>query len=167
MSLWNIIGGRTPTKKTVTSQESDQDLRHELELRACDLSEARERENATAEVLRIISNSRGDLAPVFEAILANATRLCEAKFGVFWLYEEEGCRAIALHNAPAAYAEERRRNPVARPGPTTGLGRVASQNRSFTSRTSRLSKLTTLSVMLCASRLLSSGVIEPFSPYRS
>jgi GAF domain-containing protein len=125
MSLWNIIGGRTPTKKTVTSQESDQDLRHELELRTCDLSEARERENATAEVLRIISNSRGDLAPVFEAILANATRLCEAKFGVLWLYEEEGCRAVALHNAPTAYAEERRRNPVARPGATTGLGRVA------------------------------------------
>jgi GAF domain-containing protein len=125
MSLWNIIGGRTPTKKAVTSQESDQDLRHELELRAFDLSEARERENATAEVLRIISNSRGDVAPVFEAILANATRLCEAKFGVLWLYEEEGCRAVALHNAPAAYAEERRRNPVARSGPTTGLGRVA------------------------------------------
>ena len=97
MSLWNIIGGRTPTKKTVTSQESDQDLRHELELRARDLSEARERENATAEVLRIISSSRGELEPVFKAILENATRICGAEFGNLFLRTGDAFRAVAVH----------------------------------------------------------------------
>ncbi len=89
------------------------------------LAEALEQQAATSEVLKIISRSTGDLKPVFETILAEATRLCEAKFGVLWLYEGDGFRAVALHNAPAAFAEERQRNPVLRPNPGTGLGRVA------------------------------------------
>jgi len=60
-----------------------------------------ERENATAEVLRIISSSPGELAPVFDSILANATRLCDAKFATLWLCEGDGFRSVAQHNALA------------------------------------------------------------------
>ena len=58
-------------------------------------------------------------------MLENATRICEAKFGILWLCEGDGFRSVALHNAPPAYAEQRQREPVIRPGPGTGLGRVA------------------------------------------
>jgi hypothetical protein len=71
------------------------------------------------------SSSPGDLEPVFQAMLTNATRICEANFGVLFLCEDGAFRTVALHNAPAAFAEERRRNPVLRPHPGTGLGRVA------------------------------------------
>ena len=83
------------------------------------------RQTATAEVLRVISSSPGDLKPVFQAMLENATRICEAKFGILWLREGDGFRSVALHNVPPAYAEQRQREPVIRPGPGTGLGRVA------------------------------------------
>src|SRR5262249_7987670 len=65
------------------------------------------------------------LERVFETILANATRLCEAKFGILDLCEGEAFRAVALHGVPPAYAEERRREPVIHPGPKTAFGRVA------------------------------------------
>ena len=81
---------------------------------------------ATSEVLRVISSSPGDLQPVFEAMLANATRICEAKFGVLALSEGDAFRTVALHGAPPAYAEARRREPVIRPGLETGIGRAAS-----------------------------------------
>jgi signal transduction histidine kinase len=89
------------------------------------LNEAIERENATAEVLRIISTSSGELAPVFEAMLANATRLCEAKFGTLYTYDGNGFHAAAFHNAPPAYIEARKREPVINPLPDQPLGRVA------------------------------------------
>jgi signal transduction histidine kinase len=77
-------------------------------------------------VLRVISDSPGKLAPVFEAMLANATRLCRAAFGVIFLHEEGAFRVVAMHNAPPAYAEERRRNPVIDPrGPGDILRRIA------------------------------------------
>ena len=88
--------------------------------------EALEREKATADVLRVISASPGDLKPIFEAILGNATRICEAKFGVLWLSVPEGFRCVALHGVPPAYAETRQRAPIIHPGPETALGRVAS-----------------------------------------
>jgi len=71
--------------------------------------EALEREKATAEVLRVISSSTGGLEPVFEAILGNAVRLCEAKFGNIFLHEGGELRIIANHNMPAAFVEARRR----------------------------------------------------------
>ena len=58
-------------------------------------------------------------------MLENAVRICEAKFGILWLCEGDGFRSVALHNAPPAYAEQRQREPVIRPGPGTGLARVA------------------------------------------
>src|SRR5262245_2203650 len=82
--------------------------------------EALERENATAEVLRVISSSPGELAPVFEAMLANATRLCEAKFGILYLHEGGAFRMVATHNMPAAYAEACRRPFQAHPDTPRG-----------------------------------------------
>src|SRR6266571_4631001 len=89
------------------------------ELEACrrELSEALEREGATSQVLGIISSSPSDLQPVFETILANATRLCEASYGTLWLCEGDAIRLVARHGAvPAALAAERPRGAVVRPG---------------------------------------------------
>ena len=88
------------------------------------LAEALERQAATSEVLQVVSSSPGRLGPVFQAMLANAVRICEAKFGVLFQSEGEAIRAVALHGVPALYAEERRRNPVIRPSARTVLGRA-------------------------------------------
>jgi two-component system, NtrC family, sensor kinase len=89
-----------------------------------ELRESLQQQTATSEVLQVISSSPGDLAPVFQAMLENATQVCEAKFGNMLLFEDGAFRTVALHNAPTAFAEERRRNSVLRPNPGTGLGRV-------------------------------------------
>ena len=98
----------------------------EVQARTRDLTEALEQQTATSEVLRVISSSPGELEPVFQAMLANATRICEAKFGTLWLREGDAFRAVALHNAPPAYAEARRRELRLRPPPDTALGRATS-----------------------------------------
>ena len=72
------------------------------------------------------ASSPGELEPVFQAMLANATRICEAKFGTLWLREGDAFRAVALHNAPPAYAEARRRELRLRPRLTAALGRATS-----------------------------------------
>jgi signal transduction histidine kinase len=92
--------------------------------RTRELSEALEQQTATSDVLQVISSSPGDLTPVFQAMLENATRVCDAKFGNMFLFEGGAFRTVALHNAPPAFAEARRRSPVLRPLPGTGLGRV-------------------------------------------
>jgi hypothetical protein len=71
--------------------------------------EALEREKATAQVLHLISSSRGELIPIFEAILANAVRLCEAKFGFLYLFEAGAFRIVAAHDVPPGFSEARRR----------------------------------------------------------
>src|SRR5262249_1338080 len=67
------------------------------------LAEALERQAATSQVLRAISGSPGDLQPVFETILAHATRTSGAKFGMLNLYDGDSFRTVAFHNAPPAY----------------------------------------------------------------
>jgi len=90
-----------------------------------ELSEARAQLAATDEVLRVIASSTGELEPVFETILANATRICEAKFGTLYLREANAFRLAAMHNPPPALAEARQREPLVQPPPDTALGRLA------------------------------------------
>ena len=104
-------------------------LLNELRQRTGDLSEALERQTATSEVLEIISSSPGELEPVFETMLANAVRICEAKFGTMIRAEEGGYRTVAMHGAPPAYANERRRNPLLQIGPTNPLLRLAASKQ--------------------------------------
>jgi GAF domain-containing protein len=110
-------------------QDSYTDLEEKLARAQRELTEALERQTATSEVLRIVSSSPGELPPVFEAMLENATRICGAKFGTMFLREGDGLRAVALHGAAPAFAEERRRNPVIRPAPTTTLGRALARKQ--------------------------------------
>ena len=95
-----------------------------------ELRQSLEQQTATADVLRVISSSPGELEPVFNAMLENATRICEAKFGVLQLCEDRGFRMVAMHNAPPAYAEARRREPVdPHPSPSAPPARVAATKR--------------------------------------
>ena len=71
-------------------------------------------------MLGVISSSPGELAPVFEAMLANAVGLCKAKFGNLFLYEGDGLRVVASHDLPPAFDEVRRRGPL-HPPPGSGL----------------------------------------------
>ena len=97
-----------------------------LDLRTRELGQSLEQQTAASEVLRVISSSPGELEPVFEAMLANATRICEAKFGMLYLWEGEGqYRVAALHGAPPRLAEERRRGTVIRPAPASALAQTA------------------------------------------
>ena len=91
-------------------------LLNELRQRTDDLSEALEQQTATSEVLRTISGTPGELEPVFETMLANAVRICGAKFGVMSLREGDAFRVMATHGAPPALVEQRRRRePLVRP----------------------------------------------------
>ncbi|MFZ1196283.1 MAG: GAF domain-containing protein, partial [Pseudolabrys sp.] len=83
-----------------------------VEQLARELAEAREREAATAEVLKVISSSPGELEPVFNAMLANATRICEATIGTLYLREGSAFRGVALHHSKQSYVDFWRRNPV-------------------------------------------------------
>src|SRR5262249_61703750 len=90
-----------------------------------ELRESLEQQTATSDVLGVISGSPGELEPVFQAMLENATRICEAKFGTLYLHEGGAFRIAAMHNAPPAYAENRRREPMFRPHPDSALGQIA------------------------------------------
>jgi two-component system, NtrC family, sensor kinase len=95
----------------------------ELETRNSDLAEALEQQTATAEVLRVINSSPGDLAPVFEAMLGKALRLCGAAFGILRTYDGECLHAAAIHGATAAYAEFLKHGQH-RPSPENVHGRL-------------------------------------------
>jgi PAS domain S-box-containing protein len=101
----------------------------ELKRREAQLREALEQQTATSEVLRVISSSLGDLEPAFEAMLANAVRICEAGFGVIFRYDGSGYRAAATVGVPPAYAEFlRHRGSSFRPSPGTLLDRLLQTN---------------------------------------
>ncbi|MGA7665179.1 MAG: GAF domain-containing protein [Pseudolabrys sp.] len=87
--------------------------------------EAREQLAATAEVLKVISSSPGELEPVFKAMLENATRICDASYGVMFLCEGKGFRTAAMHNLPRVFAEERQRAALIEPIPIDPLARLA------------------------------------------
>jgi GAF domain-containing protein/CheY-like chemotaxis protein len=99
-------------------------LHDQVTARTRELSEALEQQTASSEVLQVISSSPGELEPVFQTMLANAVRICEAKIGSLYLREGDGFRTVAVHNAPPAYVEARTRELI-RPPPDSTLGRVA------------------------------------------
>ena len=133
--------GGEPAKKrhrrTVTLKRSnaEKDLRRrsrptadqqtEIARLTSELHEALERQTATSDVLRLISSTPSELEPVFQTILANATRICEAKFGNFWLREGSNFRIAATHGAPSAYREYLQREPVVVPDSASAMGRIA------------------------------------------
>src|SRR6516162_8614392 len=79
-----------------------------------ELSEERKQRTAISEVLQLLRGSHGDLNRLFDVILTNATKLCQASFGALFLCEADAFRIVAQHNAPRAYAELRRREPLVR-----------------------------------------------------
>jgi GAF domain-containing protein len=89
-----------------------------------ELRQSLEQQTATSEVLSVISSSPGELEPVFQTMLENATHICEAKFGFLWLAERDGFRAVAFHNVPPALAAGRRHDQIIHFGPETPIGRV-------------------------------------------
>src|SRR5262249_50656872 len=107
---------------TVRAESESARLRRERD-------EALEREKATAEVLRVISSSAGQLEPIFQAILGNAVRICGANFGVLWLREGDLLRRMAMHNPPPGLVEEHRRAPLRRPSAGSAHGRLIATKR--------------------------------------
>ena len=91
--------------------------------RTRELTESLEQQTATSEVLQVISSSPGDLQPVFETMLQNAVRICDAKFGNIYRWDGDALHLVATHNMPPAFAELRRRSPF-RPGPENPIGRM-------------------------------------------
>src|SRR5262245_15617779 len=94
--------------------------------RTRELSESLEQQTATSEVLQVISSSPGELEPVFQAMLENATRICEAKFGSMYLRDGEVFRLANAHNTPSVLVEERKRAPLRSAGL---LGRMVETKR--------------------------------------
>ncbi len=111
-------------RKTPTSEltPADVDLKKENATLRRELAEALERQTATSEVLQVISSSPGELEPVFQKMLENATRVCGAKFGTMHLIEGDIARRVALYNVPPAYADAVPR--TFRPHPKGGLAQV-------------------------------------------
>ena len=100
-------------------------LLKELSQRTADLTESLEQQTATADVLKVISSSPGELEPVFEKMLESATRVCNAKFGSLLLQEGGVFRYVAQHNVPSALAELMRCEPSVRAPPDSPLDRMA------------------------------------------
>jgi two-component system NtrC family sensor kinase len=94
----------------------------EVQARTEELSESLQQQTATADVLKVISSSLGELDPVFQVMLANAVRICEANFGMLFRFEDSAWRAAAMLGVPPAFAEFWQRGPQ-RPGRLTALGR--------------------------------------------
>ena len=105
-------------------QESYADLENKVEQRTAELTETLQHQTATSEVLQVISRSPGELNPVFQTILASATRICDAQFGLLVLHEDGGFRCASMFHLPPAFAETFLRNPVIYPPPIDPLGRV-------------------------------------------
>ncbi len=98
-------------------------LLNELRQRTDDLSESLEQQTATSEVLKVISSSPGELEPVFQAMLENATRICEAKFGTLLLCEGDDVpHRRAARRRRGLCRDQRQRDRCITPSPDIPLG---------------------------------------------
>jgi signal transduction histidine kinase len=104
-------------------EESYAGLEQKVELRTHELSESLQQQTATSQVLQVISSSPGELKPVFDTMLDNATRICEAAFASMLLREGDAFRRVAIHNAPQAYLAFNERSPILTPQATSSLQR--------------------------------------------
>ena len=102
------------------------DLQEQVSALTRELAEARDQQTATSQVLRVISSSPGELQHVFQVILENATRICDAHFGNLWLCEGKKFRIVAMHGAPPEYREFMFREPPIALDPQSATGRIAS-----------------------------------------
>jgi GAF domain-containing protein len=135
------MGHFDPTQESQATSEEKlkayaSELEQKLEARTREVAEARthlsealEQQAATSEVLQVISSSPGDLQPVFNAMLENATRICDAQLGNLILYENGVFRYVAMYGAPPAFAEFRRRHPIITPRPGALLDRIANTKK--------------------------------------
>ena len=114
-------GRKLPTKPK--SAPADVDLKRESAALRRELAELLERQTATSEVLEVISSTRGELGPVFQSLLENATRVCGAKFGSMLMLEGDVVRQVALYNVPSPYADAFGTRTF-RPHPKGGAGQV-------------------------------------------
>jgi signal transduction histidine kinase/putative methionine-R-sulfoxide reductase with GAF domain len=94
-----------------------------------ELRQSLEQQTATSDVLLVISSSPGELDPVFNSMLENATRICEAELGMLWRAEGDGFCAVSLHGVPPELAGMRQRDRVFHFDPEIPLGRVAETKR--------------------------------------
>ena len=121
--------GRNAPKTVSNRRSAADDPESEVAQLKRELHEALEQQTATSEVLQVISSSPGDLHPVFEAILENATRICEAKFGNLWLRESDKFRIVAISGGSPEYCEYLFAEPLFVPDPQDAVTRVVSERK--------------------------------------
>jgi two-component system NtrC family sensor kinase len=121
---------RSAPKAVARSNSSPTDEETEVAQLTRELSEAREQQTATLEVMQVISRYPGDLEPVFTAMLEKAVRICDANFGNIFRWDGEAMHLVATHNTPTAFAELRRRVPLrATTDPDYPFGRLVAAKK--------------------------------------
>src|ERR1700753_814897 len=110
MKSRNVIRSRSKAKPKTKAKSAPKPRRHAAPREAMGslkraLAEALEQQAATAEVLKVIASSPGDLQPVYDVVLKHATRICGAQFGAFHRFDEKGFYPVAVVNAPEAYTK--------------------------------------------------------------
>ena len=103
-------------------------LFNEVQARTQELSESLEQQTATSQVLQVISASAGDLTPVFQKMLENATHICGASFGTMGLLDGDTYLNVALYNVPPSFADTPQKF---RPHPKSGLAMAIRNRQAF------------------------------------